>query len=190
METLVLNTDYQPLSIIPLSVVSWKDAIIDIVLDKAISLYDYDIDIRSPNCSLKLPSVLLLKEYKKFPVKIPFHKEYVFLRDDYTCQYCGLNAYDLPHRHDILTLDHYIPKCMGGDKNFTNIVTACKRCNLKKSHHQNMHPYTKPYIPSYFEMIKKRKNYPIKISDIRWNEFLMWDDDKVFLKETIDNIEF
>lgn len=187
MHTLVLNTDYQPLSIMPLSIVSWKDAIIDIVLDKAVSLYDYDIDIRSPNKTIKLPSILLIKDYKKIPVNIPFHKEYVFLRDEYTCQYCGLNAYNLPHRHDILTLDHYIPKSKGGDKTFNNIITACKRCNIKKADKQNMQPLVKPYRPSYFEMIKKRKNYPITIPDIRWNEFLMWDDDKIFLKENIDN---
>jgi len=52
-------------------------------------------------------------------------KREVFRRDGHTCQYCGSNG-----RH--LTLDHVIPRHRGGDHHWTNLVTACSACNLKK----------------------------------------------------------
>ena len=32
----------------------------------------------------------------------------------------------------ILTLDHLIPRSKGGKSSWTNLVTACKKCNSKK----------------------------------------------------------
>jgi len=49
------------------------------------------------------------------------------MRDRYTCQYCGRarKSYDL-------TLDHVVPRSLGGDNCWENLVTACRRCNIKK----------------------------------------------------------
>jgi len=55
-------------------------------------------------------------------------KEYVFERDDYTCQYCRKR---FPKNQ--LTIDHLIPLAHGGIDELTNYVTACKCCNEKKS---------------------------------------------------------
>ncbi|MBI4828246.1 MAG: HNH endonuclease [Nitrospinae bacterium] len=45
--------------------------------------------------------------------------------DDHTCQYCG-------GRHTELTIDHVVPRSQDGVSAWENVVTACRRCNLKK----------------------------------------------------------
>ena len=56
---------------------------------------------------MRLPSVVSLKSYVK-PTRFPaFTRFNVFLRDRFTCQYCG-------ERED-LTFDHVVPRSKGGD---------------------------------------------------------------------------
>jgi 5-methylcytosine-specific restriction endonuclease McrA len=50
----------------------------------------------------------------------------VFLRDDFTCRYCG-------DRGGILECDHIIPVSRGGSDAITNLVTACEDCNRRKN---------------------------------------------------------
>lgn len=183
MHTLILNSDYQPISVLPLSKVDWKESIKLTFLDRVNTLYQYDKVIKSPSLSMTLSSVSILKEYVKIPNKVTYHKDYVFLRDNYKCQYCGLDAKKhIQGVRDILTLDHYIPKYHGGKTNYQNIITACIDCNNKKSHHQNMKPYKLPHYPSYQELARNRRKYPISIPDIRWNEFLKWDEKLIILE--------
>src|SRR5690606_16624796 len=58
---------------------------------------------------------------------VRFTRNNIFLRDHYTCQYCGNKP---PHSH--LTMDHVHPVVKGGKKTWDNIVTACRVCNVKK----------------------------------------------------------
>ena len=51
----------------------------------------------------------------------------VFKRDNHICQYCQKSFGEKE-----LTLDHVLPKSRGGKKSWTNIVSACKKCNQKK----------------------------------------------------------
>lgn len=69
---------------------------------------------------------LIVVEYDKKS----FRKQ-VFLRDNYTCVYCGQRPDDAKH----LTIDHVLPKSKGGVKSLENCVTACRRCNSWKSNH-------------------------------------------------------
>ena len=56
-------------------------------------------------------------------------RHYIFARDRWQCQYC-----DKPHtKNRTLTLDHIIPESRGGPTVVGNLVTACKRCNTKKT---------------------------------------------------------
>lgn len=52
----------------------------------------------------------------------------VFRRDSFTCRYCGRSAPDVE-----LTVDHVNPQTLVEDDATTNLVTACKDCNLGKS---------------------------------------------------------
>lgn len=52
----------------------------------------------------------------------------VFNRDNHTCRYCGRSAPEVE-----LTVDHVVPKVLGGTNRPENLVTACRDCNSGKS---------------------------------------------------------
>jgi hypothetical protein len=53
------------------------------------------------------------------------HYAEVYERDGHRCRYCGATAN--------LTVDHVIPRCLGGDDDAANLVVACRSCNSRKS---------------------------------------------------------
>ena len=73
---------------------------------------------------MKLPSVIALKDYIVPQTKPSFTRFNVFLRDKFSCQYCGSD--------EELTFDHLLPRSKGGETNWDNVVTACSSCNVKK----------------------------------------------------------
>jgi 5-methylcytosine-specific restriction endonuclease McrA len=77
---------------------------------------------------VRVPRVLLLSEYNRVPrAPLRLSRRNIFLRDDYTCQYCRSR---LPARD--LNLDHVLPRCRGGRSTWENLVTSCRVCNLRK----------------------------------------------------------
>ena len=86
---LVLNADYRPLSYYPLSLWSWQDSIKSVFLDRVTTVNNYDRIIRSPSFSMKLPSVIALKNFINPKSNPNFTRFNVFLRDKFKCQYCG-----------------------------------------------------------------------------------------------------
>ena len=114
---LVLNADYRPLSYYPLSLWCWQDAVKAVFLDRVNMSSEYDRVVRSPSFEFRLPSVVSLKTYVK-PARHPaFTRFNVFLRDRFTCQYCGAG--------DDLTFDHLVPRSKGGITTWENVVAAC-----------------------------------------------------------------
>ena len=126
---LVLNADFRPLSYFPLSLWPWQEAIKAVFLDRVNIIADYDRVVRSPTFEMRLPSVISLKEYIPSARRPAFTRFNVFLRDRFTCQYCGER---LPTQE--LTFDHVVPRSRGGRTTWTNVVTACSVCNLRKGH--------------------------------------------------------
>lgn len=53
----------------------------------------------------------------------------VFVRDNFTCQYCGRT----PKDGYVLHADHVMPASKGGPSIIDNLVTACSECNIGKS---------------------------------------------------------
>jgi len=103
---LVLNADYRPLNYYPLSLWSWQNAVKAVFLDRVNTVCQYERLISSPSVSFQLPSVVSLKSYVKPPTHPAFTRFNVFLRDGFSCQYCGSK--------DELTFDHLIPRSQGG----------------------------------------------------------------------------
>ena len=124
-QVLVLNASYEPIRI-----VNWQAAILLWFQNKADILEEHSYHVRSAMKSFPVPAVLRLKKYVKPWAKgeARFSRDNIFLRDDYICQYCYKT---FPTSK--LTLDHVHPYSRGGLKTWTNIVTACKSCNHKKS---------------------------------------------------------
>ena len=78
--------------------------------------------VRSPTFEMKLPSVVSLKTYIRPALYPAFTRFNVFLRDRFTCQYCGDG--------EDLTFDHLVPRSRGGLTRWDNVVAACAPCNL------------------------------------------------------------
>lgn len=125
LKALVLNASYEPLRI-----VSWQKALIMWFQDKVEILEYHKSFVRSVSNSFNLPSVLKLKTYIKSKRLdgVRFSRENVYIRDNYTCQYCAKKFTSKE-----LTIDHVLPASQGGPKTWTNVVTACRCCNQTKA---------------------------------------------------------
>ena len=168
---LVLNADYRPLSYYPLSLWSWQDSIKSVFLDRVSIVNYYDRIVHSPSFSMKLPSVIALKSYIR-PLSNPnFTRFYVFLRDKFSCQYCGSKKE--------LTFDHLLPRSKGGKTDWDNVVTACSGCNVKKGgrllHKSGMILNQKPYQPTTEDLHKNGRNFPPNFLHKTWIDYLYWD---------------
>lgn len=77
----------------------------------------------------KIPEVLLLSRYDAIPKqRVNFCRRAIWKRDQYICQYCGRRP-----PQDECTLDHIVPKSLGGDTSWYNCVLACYQCNSQKA---------------------------------------------------------
>ena len=107
-----------------------------------------DITVRSTNQSFELPKVLRLLQNFKYINRVKFNRNNVFLRDEYTCQYCGVVAHP-----KLLSFDHVLPRSRGGKTCWENIVTCCLKCNGKKAdkllHETNMRLLKIPKEPHW-----------------------------------------
>ena len=167
-DVLVLNADAHPISYLPISLIQWKEAIKYIYHDKCDILEWYDDWlVRSPSWETRVPAVIMMREYVKHKSEVRFSKSNLFLRDSYTCCYCG----EKQTKKD-LTMDHVLPLSKGGETSWTNIVTACGPCNFSKSDRIDIRPIYKPYRPGYWELVRKRKQMPMEIKHPSWKLFL------------------
>ena len=83
---LVLNADYRPLSYYPLSLWPWQDAVKAAWLDRVDIVAECDGGARSPSTTIKIPSVVVLKDYVKPLKKVALTRFNLFLRDEFCCQ--------------------------------------------------------------------------------------------------------
>jgi len=167
-DVLVLNADAQPVSYLPLSAIQWKEAITYLWLDKVTVLDWYDDwVVRSAHWETRVPAVIMLKEMMRRRRQPRFSKTNVYIRDLYTCQYCNT-----PHFRNHLTLDHVIPLSKGGRTEWLNIVAACGPCNARKANKTIMKPISKPYIPTYYDLVNKRKQLEFDVKHPAWKNYI------------------
>lgn len=168
--TLLLNTDAQPVNWLPLSTVAWEEAIRYLVLDRAVALNYYDDWIvRSQNWSTAVPAVMMLRERQKPKTSVRFSKGNLFLRDGYRCQYCGC---DVDRRS--ATVDHVLPASLGGKTTFENTVTACGPCNAGKGNDRKIVPKKRPHKPTYWELVNLRKQQGWPDIPEQWRDYLIY----------------
>lgn len=171
---LVLNADFRPLSYFPLSLWSWQDAVKAVFLDRVNILSEYDREVRAPSFRMKLPSVIALKDYVPSARKPAFTRFNMFLRDGFSCQYCGD---PFPARE--LTFDHVIPRSRGGRTGWTNVVTACAPCNVSKGSalpaECGLWPLIPPAEPSVRDLQRMGRHFPPNYLHESWQDYLYWD---------------
>lgn len=154
----VLNSTYEPIS-----VVTSKRALLLILEGKAIVVEEHPtMVVRSPSITLKVPIMVALKQFirgrKIFRTSAVLTQRNLFIRDNYTCQYCDRHKSELRHS-EFLTRDHIIAESRGGKDVWDNVVTACSSCNNKKADRDleeiNMKLQKKPVVPTLFELWMK-----------------------------------
>lgn len=123
MRTTILNTDY---SII--SVISWEQGMTLLFKNVIVPIEFWEQQIRSGDGTLwQVPKIAVVKKFVKHRRKLHPTKKNIFMRDNYTCAYCGD---DNPRN---MTIDHILPKSRRGKDTWENLITACYDCNHKKA---------------------------------------------------------
>lgn len=168
---LVLNADFRPLSYYPLSLWPWQDAVKAAYMDRVTILAEYDKVVRSPSLEIRIPSVIVLKDYVRPQKRVTFTRFNLFLRDEFCCQYCGACGE--------LTFDHVVPRASGGRTSWENVVAACGRCNLQKGarslRRSGLSLTEKPRRPEAQELNNKGRKFPPGYLHDSWQDFLYWD---------------
>ena len=165
---IVLNASYEPLS-----VVSGRRALFLYLKGKAVITEEHpDRFISSVTKKFPIPTQIVLKEYIKsrpaYRQPAQLTQRNLFIRDKYTCQYCGIERKDLPSSQ-FMTRDHVHPTAKGGKDKWENVVTSCNKCNNKKGSYTmkeaedffGMSLQRKPRWPTVFEILSRMEiKYP------------------------------
>ncbi|GMA86350.1 HNH endonuclease [Angustibacter aerolatus] len=160
MRTLVLNAGYEPLS-----VVSFKRAVVLVLAGKAMVLAESGERLRSADLTLATPSVILLVRYVRAPRRhgVSVTRRGVLRRDGHRCAYCGGAA---------STVDHVLPRSRGGADSWTNLVGCCLRCNGVKGdrtpEEMGWQARVRPAVPSGALWALRGSD----VVDPQWAEFL------------------
>ena len=118
---LVLNQNYEPLN-----VCNVRRALVLVIGGKAEILETRSRPMNSATAVYPTPSVIRLVYLIRRPrPRVKLTRREIFIRDNYTCQYCERQVSDL-------TIDHVIPRSRGGLHVWDNVVSACKACNHRK----------------------------------------------------------
>ena len=152
---LVLNYDYTPLN-----VTSVQRGFVLVDKGKAeIVKSDVNPIVSGYKTYVRPVIIRLLRYIKHYTRQLRANRNRIYKRDGYECVYCGSSRN--------LTLDHVIPKSRGGSNSWTNLVTSCQKCNLKKADRTPEEARMKlrhaPFAPTLV-------NENITLSKI-WNDF-------------------
>jgi 5-methylcytosine-specific restriction endonuclease McrA len=124
---LLLNQTYEPLGTVSVAraiIMTFKDSVY-------VEEYDRDRVLRSAQAEFRVPSVIRRRVYinvRKRREQSSMKRLRIYMRDKYRCQYCGEKK-----AVGELTIDHILPRSRGGDNSPINVVTACEKCNNRKS---------------------------------------------------------
>ena len=171
--TLVLNASYAPLSIVP------ARRAIQLILDDRVAFTDDSPEVfRSESLEIFVPYVVVRNTEVKVPYRHrrnPFSRRGVIVRDNYTCAYCE-------DQSKALTIDHVIPRALGGKTTYENCVAACRSCNSKKADKTlaelGWELHITPSVPSWYSLALNRvpKGDPQRES---WVKYLSYYDPKL-----------
>lgn len=160
MRTLVLNAGYEPLS-----VVSFRRAVVLVLAGKAVVIAADDNPVRAGSVEIERPCVILLTRYVRVPFgrSVPVSRRGVLRRDRHLCCYCGRSA---------ATVDHVQPKSRGGRDSWDNLVACCMRCNNLKGDRTPAEMgwtlRTRPHAPRGAQWVLRGAERP----NPAWEEFL------------------
>lgn len=159
--TLVLNADFRPLSTWPPHFITAQEAVHALLRDRVTAVDNWpDAFFRSPSTKIAVPKIVALRQYAPIHGEPKCTRRNIYLRDRYCCQYCGERFPPIE-----LTYDHVIPRSKGGETIWSNILTACLRCNGQKGNKMpkysgrkgtagSLRPLKEPRRPSSMELLR------------------------------------
>jgi 5-methylcytosine-specific restriction endonuclease McrA len=165
-QTLVIDRDFQPIMII-----NWQKAFCLIFTGKAEVIKESDSRlIHSSYKVFKFPTVIQIFTRVNYSVRVTLNRWSIFARDNFSCAYCGV-----VQTKKELSLDHIHPVSKGGKSSWENLITACQKCNQKKSDKtaeeaglkMRLKPYRPVWSPSFMMSV-----YQIKTINDDWKDFL------------------
>ncbi len=126
MPVLVLNSSFQPLSVIP------ERRLVVLLSKQKVTFIDENVrqlieeSIQARRLDSERPVIVQLLANVRIPrMALQPSRANILLRDEETCQYCGKRTREL-------TLDHVIPRSRGGQSTWENLVASCRACNGRK----------------------------------------------------------
>ena len=130
--------------------------------------------VQAVRFQMRVPEIILLLVYDRIPRKrVIFSRRNLFRRDRFTCQYCGRQ----PGKGE-LSIDHIVPRSLGGRSTWVNCVVACLKCNKRKAdrtlHQAGLTLLGAPREPSWSPYLslnlgRRRVSWERFISEKYWN---------------------
>ena len=106
---------------IDMSPCNWNDWI-------NLPIRDFDFTISSPSMTVRVPTIIIAKNYSSMPIKRPkLTKHNIYHRDRGVCQYTGKKL-----SRNQGNVDHIIPISRGGKDAWTNMVFCDRKLNEQK----------------------------------------------------------
>jgi 5-methylcytosine-specific restriction endonuclease McrA len=125
--------------------------------------------VRTVRLEIAVPRVIRLLGYDRLPQQsVKLNRRNLFARDRNQCQYCG---HHFPTSE--LSIDHVLPRSLGGGDSWENLVCACIRCNARKGgrtpEQARMKLVRRPIMPKRNPLIALRLGQDKYAS---WKQFL------------------
>lgn len=167
--SLLLNASYEPLT-----VVSARRAVTLILHGKAVIEDASPYSFPTSGDPIIVPYVARLTKqvHRRLDTKpARFSRRGVLVRDRHTCAYCGKYAN---------TIDHVVPRALGGPSTYDNCVAACRDCNHKKGDKTLARlgwklTYNNPKPLSPYHRILNRTTPNSEVYDL-WIKYVSWYD--------------
>ena len=188
LPTLVLNKGWIPISITPVHKAITKSmvglAMILNVEDFSLHAFedwmqmpvnDNDRYIATPRTRIKVPEIIVLTEYERFPLReVRLTRRNLLIRDNYTCQYTGVKI-----TYENGTIDHIIPRSRGGKSTWNNLVMCCLEVNARKAdrtpEEAGLRLLKKPEKPKWSPIFARFARLATEAVPKSWHKFVTLD---------------
>jgi hypothetical protein len=174
VQCVVSNSNRMPLSVVPA-----HRGFRLLLKGKAQVLTEHaELRYRTSAGEYAVPTAVVLKEYcktgRRYYREAQLNQRNLFVRDNWTCQYCQRHRLDLVAGSEYLTRDHIQPKTDGGADTWTNVVTACSTCNHRKDDH-SLGDFVKSLTRELDDLRDRMERAPIKERDRLVQELARWE---------------
>lgn len=167
LRALVLDRTYRPISLFPIEHIPVEDAVTRVLNGTCAVVAEYERQILTRNLVMRWPSVIVrLASKSAAGQQVGLNQESLYYRDHGLCAYCDarLEVKDV-------TCDHVVPASAGGQREWSNVVASCARCNSLKGSSPAVgewKPRRRPWVPTYKQLLERRRTRPIKVDHESW----------------------